>query len=100
MQKAAIRSLCAILLLVCVAWPRPAHGQNGLQKVNHIIIMMQENHSFDDYFGALAYAPGSPYHVPHTNSGCEPDDHTCVDGLSCMLDALGELHCINSNLGR
>jgi phospholipase C len=97
-QKAAIRSLCAILLLVSVARPRPAHAQNGLQKVNHIIIMMQENHSFDDYFGALAYAPGSPYHVPHANSGCEPDDHACVDGLSCTLDALGELHCINSNL--
>ena len=35
----------------------------GLSKVNHIIIVMMENHSFDNYFGALAYAPGSPYHT-------------------------------------
>jgi len=30
-------------------------AQSGLQKVNHVIIVMQENHSFDNYFGAVAY---------------------------------------------
>ena len=34
----------------------------GIHKIQHVIIVMQENHSFDNYFGALAYAPGSPYH--------------------------------------
>jgi phospholipase C len=66
-------------------------------KVKHIIIVMQENHSFDNYFGALAYAPGSPYHRPSGVRGCEADDHSCVDGLSCLLDASGMLHCFNSN---
>ena len=37
---------------------------DGIHKVKHVIIVMQENHSFDNYFGALAYAPGSPYHGP------------------------------------
>jgi phospholipase C len=87
-----------VLLLICVAGPKPALAQNGLQKVNHVIIMMQENHSFDDYFGVLAYTPGSPYHGPHASSGCSPEDHACVDGLSCTLDASGVPHCFNSNI--
>src|SRR5579863_2478382 len=33
----------------------------GLSKVNHIIVVMMENHSFDNYFGALPYVPGGPY---------------------------------------
>jgi len=59
---------------------------------------MQENHSFDNYFGALLYAPGTPYHRPSGPGGCKADDHSCVDGLSCMSDASGTLHCFNSNL--
>ena len=67
----------------------------GLQNVNHIIIVMQENHSFDNYFGALPYAPGSPYHAPrNANSGCSVNDPACVDGLSCMVDAAAR--CIAS----
>src|ERR1700722_1393629 len=34
----------------------------GLTKVRHIVVLMQENRSFDNYFGVLPYAPGSPYH--------------------------------------
>ena len=67
----------------------------GLNKVNHIIIVMQENHSFDNYFGALAYVPGGPYHT--SSLGCAPDDHRCVDGLNCRVDSTGSLVCTNSN---
>jgi phospholipase C len=42
-----------VVLLVSVAGAKPAQAQNGLQKVNHIIVVMQENHSFDNYLGAL-----------------------------------------------
>jgi phospholipase C len=50
----------------------------ALQNLKHIIVVMQENHSFDNYFGALAYAPGGVYHAPHVaNRGCSPDDHRC-----------------------
>jgi phospholipase C len=97
-QKIGKRSLLAIAFLICVGPPMLAQAQSGLNKVNHIIIVMQENHSFDNYFGALPYAPGSPYHKPHGNGGCDPHDHACVDGLSCMLDATGTLHCFNMNL--
>ena len=75
----------------------------GFHKVKHIIIVMQENHSFDNYFGALAYAPGTPYHGPAACAAggvrsCSPDDHRCVDGLSCTFDAAGALRCSNANL--
>lgn len=98
MSKIAIRLFAAIVVLICVSFPKPSQAQNGLQKVNHIIVVMQENHSFDNYFGALTYAPGSPYHRPGGTGPCDPDDHACVDGLSCMADATGTLHCFNSNL--
>src|SRR5215475_1201645 len=84
-----------------------ASHDRGVQKVKHVIVIMQENHSFDNYFGALAYAPGSPYHSPRhergdgdgdDRGGCREDDHNCVDGLSCRVDAAGEFHCSNTNL--
>lgn len=67
----------------------------GLNKVNHIIVVMLENHSFDNYFGALAYAPAGPYHT--SSVGCTADDHGCVDGLNCSPDATLGLVCTNSN---
>lgn len=76
-------------------------AEGDLHKVKHIIIVMQENHSFDNYFGALAYAPNSPYHSPDRDDhrdGCKKNDHRCVDGLSCMVDHSGNLTCLNSNI--
>jgi phospholipase C len=76
--------------------PRLALADGDIHKVNHIIVIMQENHSFDNYFGALAYAPGSPYH--NGNRECKNSDHGCVDGLLCTVDVNGALACTNSNL--
>jgi phospholipase C len=75
---------------------KPALAEGNIHKVNHIIVIMQENHSFDNYFGALAYAPGSPYH--NGNGACKNSDHGCVDGLSCSVDGNGNFTCSNSNL--
>jgi phospholipase C len=95
--------------LAGLAVPCAVRAGEGLAKVNHVIVVMQENHSFDNYFGALAYAPGSPYHGPATtaagpsqpggpaDTGCAPDDHQCVDGLSCVPDPSGGLACFDSN---
>jgi phospholipase C len=88
--------LALLLPLVLTTFiPRQAFGNGDLHKVKHIIIVMQENHSFDNYFGALAYAPGSPYHTSF--GGCGKNDHSCVDGLSCKVDDAGNLTCFNSN---
>jgi len=72
-----------------------ASNSGDLKKVNHVIIVMQENHSFDNYFGALAYAPGSPYH--NGNGACASTDHKCVDGLTCIVST-GTYSCTDSNL--
>jgi len=94
-----LRISTAALLLPAVLTmflPGQALANGDIHKVKHVIIVMQENHSFDNYFGALAYAPGSPYHT--TSGGCGKEDHNCVDGLSCKVDAAGNLTCFNSNL--
>ena len=87
-----------MIMLMTVA-VQTAHGQGDPHKVKHVIVIMQENHSFDNYFGALAYAPGSPYHTPRRDDGdggCRANDHTCVDGLTCSMDA-GKFTCENAN---
>jgi phospholipase C len=83
-------------LTACLISTNLAFADGNLDKVNHIIIVMQENHSFDNYFGALAYAPGSPYH--NGNGACASTDHRCVDGLSCSVASDGTLNCTNSNV--
>jgi phospholipase C len=85
------------LILFCFfAITKSAFADGNLQNVHHIVIVMQENHSFDNYFGVLPYAPGSPYH--NGNGACASTDHTCVDGLQCGFNGSGVLTCINSNL--
>ena len=75
-----------------------ARADGDLNQVNHIIIMMQENHSFDNYYGVLPYVAGGPYHAARRGRGCDPNDHTCVDGLSCKTDShTGQLVCRNKN---
>jgi phospholipase C len=102
------RALLALALTPALMAMQSAFAQGDIHKVKHVIIVMQENHSFDNYFGALAYAPGSPYHTPgasganndrgDSNGGCRKDDHNCIDGLSCVKDSSGNLTCFNSNI--
>ena len=77
---------CSLLLTSAMAvGAEPPGDVNGatsrpgqLSRVKHIIVVMQENHSFDNYFGVLPYAVGTPYR----SGPCRPDEHACVDGLS------------------
>ena len=93
-------SMAAIATSVAIA-----NADGDLSKVKHIIIVMQENHSFDNYFGVLPYVPGGPYHQcrkPNNGVGnphvAAADDHQCVDGLDCHQDGpQGPLVCINKN---
>jgi phospholipase C len=93
--KLQVIFIAAFFLLLFA--PLRSFADGDLTKVNHIIIVMQENHSFDNYFGVLDYAAGSPYHSPGGDDGCGSGDHHCVDGLSCKLQKSGELECSNSN---
>ena len=84
----------ASLMCSIAALAAAARADGDLHKVNHIIIVMQENRSFDHYFGALPYVPGGPYH----GGFCFKNDHRCVDGLSCRVDSHGKFSCANANL--
>jgi phospholipase C len=94
MDKRIIYRTITIATMCLVLRSAAALAGSNLNKVNHIIIVMQENHSFDNYFGALAYDPNSPYH--NGNGTCVQNDHACVDGLTCTSGA-GGLSCSNSN---
>jgi phospholipase C len=57
----------------------PAHGSGRLSDIKHVVILMQENRSFDHYFGTYPGADGIPrdHGVPTV---CSPDPvtRTCV----------------------
>ena len=103
-MRSIVRPLALLLpALLTLITPATLMASGNVHKVKHVIIVMQENHSFDNYFGALAYAPDSPYHQPSaprggSPAGCSQNDHACVDGLSCALDTAGNLTCSNSNV--
>jgi len=68
--------------------------KGSLSRVKHIVIVMQENHSFDNYFGVLPFAADAVYH----SGPCGAGDHSCVDGLSCQRDPKsGDYDCQNFN---
>jgi phospholipase C len=94
------RAIVPPVLISCLAiWSMhagPVRADGDLGKVNHLVFMMQENRSFDNYFGALPYVPGGPYHP--CGGKLRPNDHQCVDGLTCTVASGGGLTCSNSNL--
>ena len=92
-----LRAVLVLTLMFGVSELKPAFADGDINKVNHVIVLMQASHSFDNYFGALAYAPGSPYH--NGNGACDPADHSCVDGLTCAVDGAGNFNCSNQNVG-
>src|SRR5919204_3416454 len=85
-----IRLLATLALLG--GYGAGARADGDLNKVNHVIVVMQENHSFDNYFGVLPYVPGGPYHA----GPCNESDHRCVDGLACERQG-STLACRNWN---
>src|SRR5438067_13122466 len=52
---------------------KPAKAPSGIHKIKHVVVIMQENRSFDHYFGTYPGADG----FPRTPSGdfavCGPD---------------------------
>jgi phospholipase C len=62
-------------------------GPSGLQKIQHIVIIMQENRSFDHYFGTFPGAEGIPMDdagvptvcLPTLDGGCVRPFHSSAD---------------------
>ena len=73
MRRAAVTAL----LLCAIALSATAHASTkpvGIHLIRHVVVIMQENRSFDSYFGTYPGADGIPKHV------CVPDPLTnhCV----------------------
>jgi len=57
----------------------PAAGSlSGIHKIQHVVVIMQENHSFDNYFGTFPGADGIPMGPDGTPSVCVTDPQTGV----------------------
>ena len=83
----AVRAVSAVLVfgLACLGALAPAAsadaaGLTGIHKIKHVVIIMQENRSFDSYFGTFPGALGYPRNAKGQISVCVPDPlrHTCV----------------------
>lgn len=59
------------------------------QKIQHVIVIMQENRSFDHYFGTFPGADGIPMDANSVPTVCNPDPNavgTCVKPYHLMAD--------------
>jgi phospholipase C len=54
---------------------RPFDPAAGIQNLDHLIFIVQENRSFDHYFGTYPGADGIPMRADGTPSACVPDPH-------------------------
>jgi phospholipase C len=61
----AVSAAVAVGLLLGAA--RAGAAEEGIHKIQHVVVIMQENRSFDQYFGTYPGANGIPAHV------CVPD---------------------------
>ena len=56
----------AAILAACLATiggelaPRVRAAPQGIEKIEHVVVIMQENRSFDSYFGTFPGADGIP----------------------------------------
>jgi phospholipase C len=65
--------MVVLAALLCTA-PRASSDADGIHKIQHVVVIMQENRSFDSYFGTYPGADGIPAGV------CVPDPQSggCV----------------------
>ena len=73
------------LLASCTASAPTAGAAAGIHKIKHVIVIMQENRSFDSYFGTFPGALGIPAHAclpTGPNAPCQRPyaDHADING--------------------
>src|SRR5258708_8515732 len=59
-----IATVSAVVLLTITSCggqnSNPSPNQSGIHKIQHVVVIMQENRSFDHYFGTFPGADGLP----------------------------------------
>src|SRR5438445_5736077 len=72
----------ALLIAACLYVAPAAQGAEGIHKIEHVVTIMQENRSFDQYFGTYPGATGIPAGVcvpDPVNGGCQRPFHNARD---------------------
>ncbi len=92
-----------------VATPTPG-AQDGTRNtatpIEHVIVLMQENHSFDNYFGTYPGADGFPEGTCIPVDPQDPRNDQCVEpfhlegGQSADLDHTEQTHALQYNDGK
>jgi phospholipase C/PKD repeat protein len=75
--------------------------QSGIDKIKHVVVLMQENRSFDEYFGMYPGADGIPVDANGTPTVCVPDPArgTCAVPFHDPNDAnFGGPHGVSSSV--
>ena len=77
--------LVTVSLIVAAACGSPQNRRSvvnaGIHKIRHVVMIVQENRSFDQYFGTYPGADGIPAHVcvPDPKGGCDRPFHDAAD---------------------
>jgi phospholipase C len=92
LRRIALVATCvAVVVMATTGWwiPRPAASTgtrddpipSGIHKIQHVVVIMQENRSFDSYFGTFPGADGIPRGVcvPSPHGGCVKPYHDTQD---------------------
>src|ERR1700686_4919077 len=83
LTMAALGAVFGVLLVGLLA-PVKAHATpaEGIHNIKHVVMIMQENRSFDSYFGTYPGANGIPAGVcvpDPASGGCVPPFHSSSD---------------------
>ncbi|MFZ0216350.1 MAG: alkaline phosphatase family protein, partial [Candidatus Dormiibacterota bacterium] len=77
--RPALMAVAVALVAIGTAAAAPARGLSGIHKIRHVVVIMQENRSFDSYFGTFPGAAGIPMrHGRPTACVFDPMRHRCV----------------------
>ncbi len=104
-----VLGVCASLLAACTASSgssgggAPATAASGIGKIKHVVVIMQENRSFDTYFGTYPGADGIPMAngaptacLPNPAGGCNKPFHDPADvnggGPHCQDAAIADIN--------
>jgi phospholipase C len=81
-MRRSVTAGAAMLLLALTPGPALAAKLAGIHKIRHVVVIMQENRSFDSYFGTFPGADGIPKGVcvpDPVHGGCERPYHNPKD---------------------
>src|SRR5437879_2351868 len=81
-SRAAVGALVAVALAGALFAQAAAASPEGIRKIQHVVMIMQENRSFDSYFGTYPGADGIPAGlcVPDASTGaCVKPYHDAAD---------------------